>query len=139
MRSPGQRWRVTVRVGQAEPGPHARARGALMLGIGSGIIAGLVATGLASILTRTAAPVMLLPILVSTLVAGRLASTRVALLHGACAWLAMVVSSAAEHPASPVWHGVSALWVLLLLIEDMALIGRVGYVRQQIARRRDPN
>lgn len=54
--------------------------------------------------------------------------------HGACAWMTIVVVTGLTHSLAPSWHGLSALWVSLVLIEDMALIGRVGFVRRRAKR-----
>lgn len=135
MRSPGERWRITVLGGSSRSCGHASTRGRVAIAIASGVLAGLLVTALSAFVTGQAAPLTILPVLVSTLVAGRVVSTWPALLHGACAWLVMVLGRASLQTSSHAWHGMSVLWVLLLLIEDMAIIGRVGYVRQQIARR----
>jgi hypothetical protein len=97
----------------------------------------MLATAVTAVATGWAAPLGILSILASAMIAGRAASTWNALLHGACAWLVMVLGGAVVHPSTPAWHGVFVLWVLLLVIEDVAIIGRIGHVRQQIARRHE--
>jgi len=100
-----------------------------------GLCAGTVAAFLAGELPTRTAPLALLIVLVSTLLAGRLAPIGLALAHGACAWMVWVIVGFVTHRMTSAWHGIPALWLVLLLVEDMALIGRVGYVRQLIARR----
>ena len=62
----------------------------------------------------------------STMLAGQLAPSGPALAHAACAWMVWVTVGFGTHA----WHGIRALWLMLLLVEEMALIGRVGYARQ---------
>ena len=136
MRTPRRDWRVRVRddVRQAA-GPTPDVPRAIVV-VALGLCAGGLATLLAIELAPRAAPLALLVILLSTLLAGRLAPVGPALAHGACAWMALVVASLVTHRVNAAWHSASALWLVLLLVEDMALIGRVGYVRQIIARQR---
>ena len=100
-----------------------------------GLCAGALATILAGALPARSAPLAILVILVSPMLAGRLAPIGPALAHGAAAWMVVAAAALMTHRLNPAWHGISAFWLLLLLVEDMALIGRVGYVRQLIARR----
>ena len=135
MPTPRPTWRVLVRddargAGRCTPG--ARRSGVVVV---LGLCAGAVATFLASQLPTRTAPLALLIVLVSTMLAGRLAPIGPALAHGACAWMVWVIVGFVTHRVNSAWHGIPALWLVLLLVEDMALIGRVGYVRQLIARR----
>lgn len=103
--------------------------------VASGLCAGALATILAAALSARTAPLSLLVILVSTLLAGRLAPIGPALAHGACAWMVLAIAGLVAHRVNLAWHGIPALWPTLLLVEDMALIGRAGYLRQLIVRR----
>ena len=131
MRTPRLKWRVQVR--DDDRGATAAQRSSLVVVLG--LCAGALATYLASELPARTAPLALLIVLVSTLLAGRLAPVGPALAHGACAWMVLAAAALMTHRVNSPWHGIPALWLVLLLVEDMALIGRVGYVRQLIAHR----
>lgn len=95
----------------------------------SGGLLGMITALIARELSPETAPLAMLLVLASTLIAGRMAPTGPALAHGACAWLAIVSTGIVTHALARSWHGLPPLWVTLLLIEDMALIGRIGRVR----------
>ena len=135
MRTPRVNWSMRVR--DDAPGTGRRTLGdrRSSVVVVLGLCAGAVATLLAAELPSRTAPLAVLVILLSTLFAGRLAPVGPALAHGAAAWMVLAVAALMTHRANAAWHGIPALWLMLLLVEDMALIGRVGYVRQLIARR----
>jgi len=114
------------------PLPARGLRDALV--VAGGIVIGLLATGIARALPPSVAPLTLGLVLASTLVAGRMAPIWPALAHGACAWMTILMAGVLAHAASHIWFGVPAPLVSLVLVEDMALIGRVGFVRDLIAR-----
>ena len=91
----------------------------------SGVAAGVTASFVAVALPSATAPLALLIVFISTLSAGRVAPVRLALMHGACAWFALVALTGLTH-ALPEWHRPVALWMSFVLVEDMVLIGRVG-------------
>ena len=129
-----RRWRVVVRDSTTAQLPRRDFRDALV--VVGGVVAALLATGIARALPLSVAPLTLVLVLVFTLVAGRMAPVWPALAHGACAWMTILIAGGLAHPASHAWLGVPAPLLSLVLIEDMALIGRVGFVRHLIARER---
>lgn len=102
-----------------------------------GLSAGMLAAFLTCQLPARAEPLPLLVVLISTLLAGRLAPIGPALAHGLCAWAVLVIAGFLTHRVHSAWHGIPAHWLMLVLVEDMALIGRVGYVRRLMAVRND--
>ena len=139
MRTLRLNWRVQVR--DDDRGAAVRRAAGVQrksLVVGLGLFAGALATYLAGALPARTAPLALLIVLVSTLLAGHLAPVGPALAHGACAWLVLAAAAFMTHRVHSPWHSIPALSLVLLLVEDMALIGRVGYVRQRIAHRDQP-
>ena len=134
MLTPRLNWRVQVRDDDRGTAGVQRSSVVVVLGL----CAGALATYLAGELPARTAPLALLIVLGSTLLAGRLAPLGPALAHGACAWMVLAVAALMTHRVNSSWHGIPALWLMLLLVEDMALIGHVGYVRQLIAHRDQP-
>jgi hypothetical protein len=136
MVTPSLNWRVLVRDDApdgARPAPGAQRSSVIVM---LGLCAGALATVLANALSARTAPLALLLVLLSTLLAGRLAPLGPALAHGAGAWMVMAVAGVLTYRGSSAWHGIPAVWSVLLLIENMALIGRVGYVHQRNVRQR---
>jgi hypothetical protein len=136
MPSPRLKWRVLVQPDAVDAARRAayaqRSSVVVVLGLCAGVLTALVAGELP---TRTA-PLALLVVLGSTLLAGRLAPMGPALAHGACAWAVLAFTAVVTHRITSAWHGIPALLLVLLLVEDMALIGRVGYVRHLIDQQR---
>ena len=137
MAMPHLNWRVLVR--EDAPGASRRALGAqrssvvVVLGLCSGVLT----TFVGGALSPRTAPLALLIVLISTLFAGRFAPIGPALAHGACAWIVLAVPVGLAHGLTSASRGIPGPWSMLLLVEDMALIGRVGYVRRLMARARD--
>ncbi len=134
MSSRNRRWRVVVRDSTNAQLPRRGLRNGLV--VAGGVVIGLLASSIARTVPLSVAPLATVLILVSTLVAGRMAPIWPALAHGACAWMTILIAAGLAHVASHAWLGVPAPLVSLVLIEDMALIGRIGFVRAVIARDR---
>ena len=101
-----------------------------------GVAIGMLTAFAAHALPTSTRSMAVLPILLSTLIAGRLAPLRAALVHGALAWAAVVVGTDGLQVAqSPLPHAAVA-WISLLLIEDMALLGRLTAVCRKRAHQR---
>ena len=134
---PHLNWRVLVR--DDVPAASRRAPGAQRSSVVVvlGLCAGVLATCVGGELSPRKAPLALLLVLISTLIAGRCAPIGPALAHGACAWMVLVVAGALGPRVPSAWQGIPGALLLLLLVEDMAIIGRVGYVRRLMARARD--
>ena len=98
----------------------------VLIGAAIGWLAALVALAGRPVLV----PVAILVVLSSTLVAGRIAPLGPALAHGACAWAVIFASATVTRRPAETWYGIPAIWLLLVLVEDMALIGRAGRVRR---------
>ena len=128
-------WRLVVRGDDLGTARHAAGAQRSRVVVALGLCAGALATFVAGELPPHMAPLALLVVLVSTMIAGCLAPVGPALAHGACAWMVWVIAGLVTHRVNAAWHGIPALWLVLLLVEDMALIGRVGYVRHLIAQR----
>lgn len=101
-------------------------RVAALSGVVLGAISAYAARGLRPSLARLA----ILVVLISTFVAGRVARLGPALAHGACAWVAIVATATLTHMPVEPWHGIPAVWILFVLIEDMVLLGRAGRRRR---------
>ena len=93
----------------------------------SGCVFGVMASFVAQGLRPSMAPLAIVVVLISTLVAGRLARLGPALAHGACAWAMIAAMSTWWRSVVDTWHGIPALVVMLVLIEDMVLLGRLGH------------
>jgi len=100
------------------------------LGALSGCVLGVVVAFASRGLGPSMAPLALLVVLTSTLVAGRIAQVGPAVAHGACAWLAIVTTASLTHTILEPWHGLPAAGILFVLIEDMVLLGRLGRGRR---------
>lgn len=110
-----------------------RTAGVVLLGLGVGIISALIAR----VLSPQACPLVILPLLASTLVVGRLVTTGTALAYGVYVWSLLAGGAVLLHRVPRPWHGVPALLLLLLLLEEVALLGRFGRVGQVNARHRE--
>lgn len=137
MHTSRQRWRVNIRADAISSRRRRSTAQRTVTVAALGLVAGVATVVLAGALSPHAAPLAVLLVLLSTLLAGRFAPTGPALAHGACAWLALVLATPRASLPGPPWHGIAPVWLMLLLIEDMALIGRIAMVRHLVAHRRD--
>ena len=101
----------------------------------SGCVFGLIASFAANGLRPALAPLAMLIVLIPTLAAGRLLPLTQAAAHGACSWAVITVTFAWTRHFSDTWHGIPALLVILVLIEDMALLGSLSRRALYLSRR----
>jgi hypothetical protein len=112
--------------------PGTRWRAVAVYGVAIGVLTAFAAHAL----PPSARAMAVLPVLLSTLIAGRCASLRAAMVHGALAWAVVVVGTDGLRTApSPPPHA-AVVWISLLLIEDMALLGRLTAVCRRRAYQR---
>ena len=129
MRDLKGRWLMTVRAEETGSDGQSASQGWMLAAL-SGCALGVIATFAARGLRPSSAPLAILVVLISTLVAGRVARLGPALAHGACAWVAIVTTATLTHTPLAPWHGIPAVWILFILVEDMVLLGRLGRRRR---------
>lgn len=129
MRDLNGRWLMTVRDKATISDGESPRRG-WALAVLSGCALGVIATLVVRALGPALAPLGILIVIVSTLVAGRVAWLGPALAHGACAWVSIITTAALTRAPLKPWHGIPAMWILFVLIEDMALLGHLGRRRR---------